>query len=58
VYDAVAKVNALLAVPEQETKLDQLLDQLDIKRLQAMHKTYVAEYVTVMHPVCTALDVL
>ena len=40
VYDAVAKVNALLSVPEQETKLDQLLDQLDIKRLQPMHKTF------------------
>jgi len=33
VYDAVAKVNALLSVPEQKTKLDQLLDQMDIKRL-------------------------
>jgi len=33
---------ALLAVPEQETKSDQLLDQLDIKRLQPMHKTFVA----------------
>jgi len=58
VYDAVAKVNDLLAVLEQETKLDQLLDQLDIKRLQPMHKTFVAEYVTVMRPVRTALDVL
>jgi len=30
VYDAVAKVNALLAVPEQETKLEELLDQLTL----------------------------
>jgi len=55
VNDAVAKVNALLSVPEQETKLDQLLHQLDIKRLQPMHKTFVAEYVQTLCVRCAQL---
>jgi len=58
VYDAVAKVYDLLLTPEQETKFDKLLDELEIKRLQPVHKTFVAEYVDVMRPVCCALDVL
>ena len=57
VNDAVAKVNALLLVPEQETKLDQLLDQLDIKRLQPMHETFVAEYVQTLCVRCAQLCV-
>jgi hypothetical protein len=36
----------------------QVSDDLQIKRLQPQHKTFVAEYVHVMGPLCCGLDVL
>ena len=41
-----------------EVKFDKLCDELDIKRLQPVQKTFVKEYVAVMKPVCCGLDIL
>ena len=58
VYDALCKVHSILCVPETEIKFDKLCDELTIKRLQPLQKTFVKEYVAVMKPVCCGLDVL
>lgn len=56
-YDAVSKVHNILCVPDVEIKFDKLCDELEIKRLQPLQKTFVREYVAVMRPVCCGLDV-
>jgi len=58
VHDAVLQVKECLSVSEQEMKFDKLMDELDIKCLQPMHKTFVHKYVKVMSSLCGALDVL
>lgn len=57
-YDAVSKVNDILCAPEMDTKFDKLCDNLDIKRLQPIHKKFVSEYVRVLQPICSAIDIL
>ena len=56
-YDAVAKVNVILAVPELAVKFDKLCDDLKIMRLLPSQKTFIAEYVEVMAPISCGLDV-
>ena len=58
IFDAVSKINGLLSTTESEANFDKLCDELDIKRLQGLQKTFMSEYVEVMRPVCCALDVL
>ena len=48
----------MLSTTESEANFDKLCDDLDIKRLQGLQKTFISEYVEVMRPVCCALDVL
>lgn len=57
-YDAIAKVRDILSNMQQSAKFDKLLDDMEIVRLQAVHKTFVSEYVEVMRPLCCGLDVL
>ena len=57
-YDAVAKVNVILADPELAVKFDKLCDDLKIMRLLPSQKTFIAEYVEVMAPISCGLDVL
>lgn len=57
-YDALVQIDNLLSKPESEVKFHQVCDDLQIKRLQPQHKTFVAEYVQVMGPLCCGLDVL
>jgi len=57
-YDAVTRVYNILCVSDMEVKFDKLCDELDIKRLQPVQKTFVKEYVAVMKPVCYGLDIL
>lgn len=58
VYDAVNKIHSILSVPDLEVKFDKLCDELEIKRLHPIQKTFVKEYVAVMKPVCCGLDIL
>lgn len=58
VFDAVSKITSILSSAETETKFDKLCDELDVKRLQPIQKTFVLEYVLVMKPLCCALDIL
>jgi len=57
-YDSIVKIDSLLSSPESEAKFDKLCDELDIKRLQPLQKTFVHEYVQVLQPVSCGLDVL
>ena len=47
IYDAVAKIHSLLSKPELENSFDKLCDELVIKRLQPLQKTFILEYVKV-----------
>lgn len=58
IFDAVSKINGLLSSTESAANFDKLCDDLDIKRMQGLQKTFISEYVEVMRPVCCALDVL
>ena len=57
-YDVVSKVNTILADTTLATKFDKLCDKFVSKRLLPAHKTFIAEYVEVMAPICCGLDVL
>jgi len=57
-YNSVPQINHLLASQETEAKFDKLCDELEIKRLQPVQKTFLAEYVQVLQPVSCGLDVL
>lgn len=57
-YDSIAQIDRLLSTPETEAKFDKLCDELDIKRLQPLQKAFVDEYVQVLQPVSSGLDVL
>jgi len=57
-YDAVAKVNVILSDPAVAVKFDKVCDELNIKRLLPLQKTFIAEYVEVMAPVSCGLDIL
>ncbi len=57
-YDAMCKVDTILSNSELEGKFDQLCDDLGIKRLLPVQKTFVKEYVKAMAPLCAGLDVL
>lgn len=50
--------SSLLSNSESEVKFHKVCDDLNIKRLQPQHKTFVAEYVQVMGPLCCGPDVL
>lgn len=57
-YDALVQIDRFLSKPESEVKVHQICDDLQIKRLQSQHKTFVAEYIQVKGPLCCGLDVL
>ena len=58
VYDAVSRINLILTTPDLEAKFDKLCDDFEIRRLQPIQKTFIAEYIKVMGPLCQALDIL
>ena len=57
-YDAMSKVSNIISNPNLEAKFDSLCDELVGKRFMPLQKTFINEYVSVMAPVCCALDVL
>ena len=57
-YDAIKKVNAILADAALAVKFDNVCDNLKIKRLLPLQKTFIAEYVEVMAPISCGIDVL
>jgi len=57
-YDAVGKINAILSDPALAVKFDKVCDELNIKRLLPLQKTFIVEYVEVMAPVSCGLDIL
>jgi len=56
-FDAVSKIQSVLSTPEVETNFDKLCDELTVKRLRTVHRTFISEYVQVMRPVACALDI-
>ena len=57
-YYIVSKINTILADATLATKFDKLCDKFVSKRSLPAHKTFIAEYVEVMAPICCGLDVL
>lgn len=47
-FDAVSKIHSLLSKPQLDNSFDKLCDELTIKRLQPLQKTFIAEYVQVI----------
>lgn len=47
IFDAVSKIHSLLSKPQLDTSFDKLCDELTIKRLQPIQKTFITEYVQV-----------
>lgn len=48
IFDAVSKIHSLLSKPNLDNSLDKLCDELTIKRLQPLQKTFIMEYVQVI----------
>lgn len=58
IFDAIEKIQTILADRELSIKFHKLCDDLVIKRLKDDHIVYINEYVLVMRSVCNGLDVL
>lgn len=57
-YDAIKKIDLIFKTDEVGENFDKIFDELGIKRLTVKEKLFISEYVEVMSPLSSALDIL